>query len=126
MDTSKFIGAEHIGIPCKDLDQTIAFYTKLGFSLDWKSRSEAKVAFLSLNDMVIETYQEESISNSNGAVDHIAIRVNDVVSLFEEAVKEGYEIIPPGLEELPFLENGVRFFKFHGPNREIVELLERL
>ena len=31
MDTTKFIGAEHIGIPCRDIEETISFYEKLGF-----------------------------------------------------------------------------------------------
>ena len=126
MDTTKFIGAEHIGIPCRDIEETISFYEKLGFSLDWRTTSGTNVAFLSLGDMVIETYEAESLSKVNGAVDHIAIRVKDVESLYKEALAEGYEIASDGLECLPFLENGVKFFKFYGPNRELLELLERL
>lgn len=126
MDTSKILGAEHIGIPCKDIEETIAFYEKLGFKLYWRSPSGNNVAFLTLGDMVIETYESASIVGTNGAVDHIAMRVRDIESLYRQAVEEGYEIVTDGLVTLPFLENGVKFFKFYGPNREILELLERL
>lgn len=126
MDTSKIIGAEHIGIPCRDIEETIAFYQKLGFKLDWRTKEGTKVAFLSLNDIIIETYESETLAKVNGAVDHVALRVSDVESLYKEALQEGYEIASDGLESLPFLENGVKFFKFYGPNRELLELLERL
>lgn len=52
-------GLQHIGIPTKEFDATIAFYGSLGFAVIHENRSEGgRVAFLRLNDLVIETYEE--------------------------------------------------------------------
>ena len=55
---------------------------------------------------------------------NIALSVDDVDSLFYNAKKEGY--MTTDLEELPFWENGVRFFKVTGPEGEVVELIQKL
>lgn len=129
MDTSKIKGIDHIGIPTKDIEATIAFYEKLGLKVSFRTKNPNNghnVAFLTLNDLVIETYEAAEISGKNGAVDHFSLLVSDVESLFKEALDEGYEILTNGIETLPFWENGVSFFKVKGPNGEAVELLEKL
>ncbi|MGN1189740.1 MAG: VOC family protein [Candidatus Ornithospirochaeta sp.] len=129
MDTSKIRGIDHIGIPTKDIEATIAFYEKLGLKVAFRTKNPNNghnVAFLTLNDLVIETYEAEEISGKNGAVDHFSLLVSDVESLYKEALDEGYEILTNGIETLPFWENGVSFFKVKGPNGEAVELLEKL
>lgn len=127
MDISKFNGFEHIGIPVKDVNASIEFYGKLGFKLDARYESnKPEVAFLSLNNLYIEIYQKDDTARKSGAIDHLAINVRDVDSLYKEALEEGYEIVSDGLESLPFWENGVRFFKILGPDMETIEFLERL
>ncbi|MCI7605895.1 MAG: VOC family protein [Spirochaetales bacterium] len=129
MDTSKIKGIDHIGIPTKDIEATIAFYEKLGLKVSFRTKNPNNghnVAFLTLNDLVIETYEAAEISGKNGAVDHFSLLVSDVESLYKEALDEGYEILTNGIETLPFWENGVSFFKVKGPNGEAVELLEKL
>ena len=129
MDTSKIKGIDHIGIPTKDIEATIAFYEKLGLKVSFMTKNPNNghnVAFLTLNDLVIETYEAAEISGKNGAVDHFSLLVSDVESLYKEALDEGYEILTNGIETLPFWENGVSFFKVKGPNGEAVELLEKL
>ena len=129
MDTSKIKGIDHIGIPTKDIEATIAFYEKLGLKVSFRTKNSNNghnVAFLTLNDLVIETYEAAEISGKNGAVDHFSLLVSDVESLYKEALDEGYEILTNGIETLPFWENGVSFFKVKGPNGEAVELLEKL
>ncbi len=129
MDTSKIKGIDHIGIPTKDIEATIAFYEKLGLKVSFRTKNPNNghnVAFLTLNDLVIETYEAAEISGKNGAVDHFSLLVSDVESLYKEALDEGYEILTNGIETLPFWDNGVSFFKVKGPNGEAVELLEKL
>ena len=129
MDKTKIMGIDHIGIPTVDIENTISFYEKLGFIVSSRTKNPnngAKVAFLTLNDLVIETYEEKTTAMKNGAVDHFSLLVKDVESLYKEAVSEGYEILTDGIETLPFWENGVSFFKVKGPNGEAVEFLERL
>ena len=53
-------GIQHIGIPTNDIEKTIAFYQKLGFEIALQTVNEEadeKVAFLELETLVIETYE---------------------------------------------------------------------
>lgn len=129
MDVSKIRGLDHVAVPSSDIEKTISFYKGLGFSVLYRTineKSNEKVAFLGLGDFVIETYEVKEVSGKNGAVDHFALSVCDIDSLFSEALKEGYEITTDGIESLPFWERGVRFFKLKGPDNESIEFLEKL
>ena len=58
MNASEYItGMQHIGLPTRDMQATLAFYQGLGFSIDWKIEREGKIglAFLKLGDCVFET-----------------------------------------------------------------------
>ena len=127
MDLTKIKGLDHIGIPSRDIEKTIEFFSGLGFKVVMRTINEnsgEKVAFLSLGTTMIETYQPKTVTGGSGAIDHIALSVDDVDSLFYNAKKEGY--MTTDLEELPFWENGVRFFKVTGPEGEVVELIQKL
>ena len=106
-------GLQHIGIPTNDIAETIAFYEKLGFTIALRTENkEAKeqVAFLLLGNLMIETYENRQAAMCSGAVDHIAIDVKDI-----EAALSFVN------ERNPFWENGVKYFKIEGPNKEIIE-----
>ena len=127
MDLTKIKGLDHIGIPSRDIEKTIEFFSGLGFKVVMRTINEnsgEKVAFLSLGATMIETYQPKTVKGESGAIDHIALSVDDVDSLFYNAKKEG--CMTTDLEELPFWENGVRFFKVTGPEGEVVELIQKL
>ena len=118
-------GLQHIGIPTDDIDQTIDFYRSLGFELALRTANgDEQVAFLKLGDLVIETYQNYKAARINGAVDHIAINVTDVDEARRIADGMGLEVIEEG--QLPFWENGVRYFTILGPNREKLEFNQYL
>lgn len=54
-------GIQHIGIPTSDIEKTIRFYEKLGFSTEHTNvvpSNGAKVAFLRMGNLVVETYAE--------------------------------------------------------------------
>lgn len=60
-------GIQHIGIPTNDIEKTIAFYQKLGFEIALQTVNEEadeKVAFLELETLVIETYENKA-ANEN-------------------------------------------------------------
>lgn len=129
MDKRHILGFEHLGIPSSNIERTISFYEKLGFSVAMRTNdpnTKAEVAFLSLGNFVIETYEEKKTAGKNGALDHFSLLVDDVEVLYKEALADGFEILTNGIETLPFWENGVSFFKIKGPDGESVELLERL
>lgn len=116
-------GIQHLGIPTRDVEATIAFYKGLGFSMMWRSPEgfAHNVAFLKLHDLVVETYQSDEVAGKAGAIDHVAINVRDIDAAFEFAKAGGYRLIDEAVNYLNFLENGVRYFTILGPNEEKVE-----
>ena len=73
-------GIQHVGIPTNDIEATIEFYGKLGFEVALQTVNEEaneKVAFLKLNNLVIETYENKAAKMESGAIDHVAIDVKD-------------------------------------------------
>ena len=118
-------GLQHIGIPTNDLSLTIDFYQSLGFELAHRTANgDEQVAFLKLGNLMIETYQNFKAARINGAVDHIAINVTDVEEARRIADSMGLEVIEEG--QLPFWENGVKYFTILGPNREKLEFNQYL
>lgn len=128
MDVKDFCtGIQHIGIPTSNIEETIAFYEQLGFhvALQTKNGDEA-VAFLQLNNLVIETYENKSAVMQAGAVDHIALDVKNIDALFEVVKAKHFQLLDEQVNSLPFWEHGVRFFTILGPNKEKIEFCERL
>ncbi len=118
-------GFQHIGLPTNDLEKTVAFYEKLGFKVIQREEiPEYHVAFIKLKDTVIEAYESTEgpeAAGVFGAVDHIALDVDDIEAVFESVKAAG--LLPEGeeIEFLPFWEKGFRFFKILDPNNAIVE-----
>ena len=128
MDVKDFCtGIQHIGIPTNNIEETLAFYEQLGFhvALLTKNADEA-VAFLQLNNLVIETYENKSAVMQAGAVDHIALDVKNIDALFEVVKTKRFQLLDEQVNRLPFWEHGVRFFTILGPNKEKIEFCERL
>ena len=111
-------GIQHLGIPTKDYAATLAFYHGLGFETIWEN---GEVAFMQLGTLVIETYIADEVAMKNGAIDHVALNVNDIEAAWRDAQACGYETEDTAINFLPFFENGVKFFTIIGPNREKVE-----
>ena len=118
-------GVQHIGVPTNDIEKTIAFYTALGFEVAHRADNNGElVAFLKLGDLVVETYQNFKAVGAAGAVDHIAINVTDVEEARRIADAMHLEVIEEG--QLPFWDNGVKYFTILGPNREKLEFNQYL
>ena len=117
-------GIQHLGIPTGDLNRTIEFYQGLGFELIWQNPGE--VAFLQNGTLVIETYAVEDPAMQNGAIDHVALNVQDIEAAWSDAQACGYETEDKSINFLPFFERGVKFFTIIGPNREKVEFNQYL
>ena len=118
-------GVQHIGVPTNDIEKTIAFYTALGFEVAHRADNNGElVAFLKLGDLVVETYQNFKAVGQAGAVDHIAINVTDVEEARRIADSMHLEVIEEG--QLPFWDNGVKYFTILGPNREKLEFNQYL
>lgn len=123
------LGLQHVGLPTNDLKATIAFYEGLGFETVYQVRNEAAgedVAFLRLKNLTIEAYENGQAAMQSGAIDHIAIDVDDAEAACRLAQEQGYQIVSNGVEFLPFWQNGVKFFILLGPNQERVEFNQYL
>jgi len=122
-------GIQHIGIPTDDIEKTISFYCGLGFKITLRTINESaneQVAFLRLKNLTIEAYETHCASNKAGAVDHIALNVSDIDTVFQEVKAGGYCLLDNEVQFLPFWEDGVRFFTIQGPNAEKIEFSEML
>ena len=68
-------GIQHIGIPTSDIETTIRFYEGLGFQTMHTNQvpaNQAKVTFLQLGNLMIETYAEGG-NGIGGAFNHFAL-----------------------------------------------------
>lgn len=120
-------GLQHIGVPTKNMEETIAFYEKLGFETAFETVNDGdRVVFLKFASLVIETYESKDATMKSGAVDHIALDVKDIEKTYELINQEGLNTTKDTIHFLPFWENGVKFFTIEGPNKEKVEFSQYL
>lgn len=120
-------GIQHIGIPTNDMEATLRFYEQLGFQVALKTQDkDVTVAFLQMHNLVIEAYENKSATMMPGAVDHIALDVKDIDSLFALVKSKDFQMLDEQVNGLPFWENGVKFFTILGPNKEKIEFCEKL
>lgn len=120
-------GIQHIGIPTRKMDETIVFYQQLGFEIAFKTVNEGnRVIFLKLNNLIIETYEVNEPKEEYGAIEHIALDVINIKSVYEEINELGLNTLNDIIHYLPFWHNGVRFFTIVGPNKEKIEFSQKL
>ena len=86
----------------------------------------AKVAFLKLENLVIETYESDEATMKAGAIDHVAIDVKDIEETYKEVCAMDLNTMDDEIHFLPFWDNGVKFFTIKGPNEEKVEFSQFL
>ena len=125
----QFNGIQHIGIPTNDIEATIDFYKAIGFEIAFRTVNEEadeKVAFLKLNTLVVEIYENKAAKMEAGAIDHMAIDVKDIENVYEMINQAGLNTTNDIVHFLPFWENGVKFFTIERPNKEKVEFSQYL
>lgn len=122
-------GIQHIGIPTNDIEKTIAFYKELGFETALQTinkEADEKVAFLKLKTLVIETYENKAAKLESGAIDHVAVNVNNIEEVYQYISEKKLNTTNDTIHFLPFWENGVKFFTIEGPNMEKIEFSQYL
>lgn len=119
---ARVTGLQHIGLPTNDMAATVAFYQSLGFTVAHQADNEGeKVCFLTLAGVCIEAYENGKAVGRAGAIDHIALDVDDIGAAWDAVRAAGYQTREPAIRTLPFWERGVSFFNIQGPNGETVE-----
>lgn len=92
----------------------------------YNEKAGEKVAFLQIKNYCIEAFENGKAEMSDGAYQHVALDVEDIESMYQKICNEKYTVITDGIEELPFWENGVKFFMIKGPNEERIEFCQKL
>ena len=59
-------------------------------------------------------------------MDHIAIDVTDIESVFDAIKAEGYVLLDDHVCSMPFWSNGEKYFTIQGPNKEKIEFVQIL
>lgn len=126
---TKVTGIQHVGIPTNEIKKSISFYEGIGFEVVWQTVNELNnqaVVFLRLGNLVMEIYENGQAAMKAGAIDHIALDVTDIDSVFESVKKDDYKMLDEKVQYLPFWKYGVKFFTITGPNGEKIEFCEKL
>jgi lactoylglutathione lyase len=117
-------GLAHIGIFVKNIETSVDFYKRLGFTLDGEEDVGIRLAFLSAGTCLIELIeQKDSPARSAGPVDHICVTVDNIESAVENAVKNGIEIDSAKIQSVAIL-GGIKNVFFDGPDGERLEFFE--
>lgn len=122
-------GLQHLGLPSGCLERTVAFYRLLGFSVirnETIPNSGQPVAFLSMKNIIIEAYQQDSEDGSRAGWNHIALDVSDIEEAWRSVSASGIKICEKEIQFLPFWKNGVKYFNIEGPDRETIEFVQKI
>jgi len=119
----------HTRIRVRDLDRSIIFYEKLGYSLTDKKASPQgnSLAFLGLegNDVFLELcHSPEYTATCPEDLMHTALGVDDIIEYCDGVEKAGIEIWPSGWRE-KFSSDGRKMAFVTDPDGYEVEILER-
>lgn len=120
-------GFQHIGIPTANVQGSIDFYKTLGFTLATRHDVEGRdFAFMQLGNLLIELIPTDTPAMLNGAVDHFCLDVKHIDELYAKLKAAGYNMVDDHVNEIPFWENGAKYFFILGPNQERIEFCEIL
>lgn len=122
-----FHGLGHIAIYTKDIETSIAFYTKLGGSvIDRCDPPGRHLALVGFGGVVLELLQfPDSVTGREGCISHFAIAVDDVdaaAKAIEQAGVDTFET--PETVRMPDAFGGLDNRFFRGPDGERIELLK--
>lgn len=131
------LGLQHIGLPIRNIEQSKAFYERLGFTEVMaralpQGNSAIQVSMMEHDGLVLELYQltgaelEEIKQRGHGHIDHIALDVRDINKAYQTASAAGLQPEQLAPVALSFWEKGVFYFSILGPDGERVEFNQRL
>jgi len=125
-------GIQHIGIPVTNIQQSQAFYTRLGFAKVMEAAFDEKgepgtCIMMRRGQMIIELYQlpdsglDAIRSRRNGHIDHVAFDVPDIDIAFAAVKAAGFNVLESEPVFLQFWAKGCKYFNIAGPDGERLE-----
>ena len=126
-------GLGHVAIYTADMDQSIAFYEKIGGGLKNQASiqtpdGEKKLALVNFGGGTLELIQAPTpMPLTEGNVPHFAVYVDDVDAAAADIKAAGVDtFLTPQKKVLPNLFGGLENWFFTGPSGEQIELLHML
>jgi len=140
-ENSDVKGLAHIAIFCKDLEESVRFYTEnLDFETTYRTVVNedrepdgffpAQYVMIKRGTCLIELLQpydtERVHTGVNGSVDHFALELKNIDKVFAGMKEKGLVKKDVELAFFPKLLGGMKAFMIWGPSGEGIELLEYL
>ena len=126
-------GLGHVAIYTADIDQSIAFYEKIGGGLKNQASiqtpdGEKKLALVHVGGVTLELIQAPTpMPLTEGNIPHFAVYVDDVDAAAADIRAAGVDtFLTPQKKVLPNLFGGLENWFFTGPSGEQIELLKML
>ena len=126
-------GLGHIAIHTKDMEESIAFYEKIGGALRQRASistpdGEKLLALVSFGGFTLELIQSPvPVPMGEGNVPHFAVYVDDLDAAAAAVKATGVDtFMTPEKKTLPNLFGGLENWFFTGPSGEQIELLHML
>lgn len=128
-------GLGHIAVYTADMDESIAFYEKIGGALEKRDavqspEGEKKLALVAFGGFLIELIQPAEgtlVPSGEGSIPHFAVYVDDLDAAAAELKAAGViSFTAPEKKVLPDTFGGLQNWFFTGPSGEQIELLQML
>ena len=126
-------GLGHVAIHTKNMDESIAFYEKIGGALSQRAsistpEGDKLLALVSFGGITLELIQSPTEAPmTEGCIPHIAIYVDDLDGAAADIRAAGVNtFMTPEKKVLPHLFGGLENWFFTGPSGEQIELLHML
>lgn len=123
-------GLGHVAIHTKNMDESIAFYEKIGGVLQQRAsiptpEGDKLLALVAFGGITLELIQSPTEAPmTEGCIPHIAIYVDDLDAAAAEIRAAGVDtFMTPEKKVLPNLFGGLENWFFTGPSGEQIELL---
>lgn len=127
-----FQGLGHVAVYTREIEESIAFYEKLGGSVKGRGsvptpEGEKKLALVSFGGVTLELIQSPApMPMGEGNVPHFAILVDDLDAAASAVQAAGVRFLTLEKKVLPNLFGGLQNWFFAGPSGEQIELLQML
>lgn len=126
-------GLGHVAVYTRDIEESIAFYEKLGGSVKGRGgvpapEGEKKLALVSFGGITLELIQSPGrMPLEEGNLPHVALLVDDLDAAAAAVRAAGVDtFVTPEKKVLPDLFGGLQNWFFTGPSGEQIELLQML
>ena len=128
-----YLGLGHVAIYTRDMEESIAFYEKLGGTVKDRDgvptpEGEKKLALVSFGGITLELVQDPgAMPMGAGNIPHFALLVDDLDAAAAAVRAAGVDtFLTPEKKVLPGLFGGLQNWFFTGPSGEQIELLQML